>query len=84
MRPQARRAIRTAAGFQRRFVKRINFSNRFRTKTDMAAAVRRTRRHAGTQVDPEFRLGFAETDGGGPCHNPGKAERRQCRFIKAH
>src|ERR1700674_5644140 len=63
-------------------MERINLGGRFRAQADMAAAVRRDRRHARAPIDPEFRIGFAETDRGGPCHDPLQAERRQCCFIK--
>ena len=39
-----------------------------RAKADMDSALWRDRRHAGAQIDPEFGIGFAETDGRGAGH----------------
>src|SRR6185503_21012160 len=63
VRTQARRAVRMAPGAERCGMKRIDIAGCLGTKANVGAALGRDLRHAGTQVDPEFRVGFAEADG---------------------
>ena len=75
VRTQARRTVGAAAGAKRRGVKGIDRIGGSRAKADVHAALRRDRRHAGAQIDPEFGIGLAEADGRGARHQPRQAER---------
>src|SRR5947209_20387836 len=48
----------------------------------MHAALRRHKRHALAQIDPEFRIGLAEADHARPRDQPGEAERGEGCFVK--
>ena len=82
MRAQARRAVGAAAGGKRRRVERVDLAGGFRPQADMRAALRRDRRHAVAQIDPELRIALAEADRRRPRHQARKPERRQRRFIE--
>src|SRR5829696_1136192 len=64
VRTQARRSVRMAAGAERCGMKRIDIADCLGAKADVGAALGRDLRHTGAKVDPEFRVGFAEADGG--------------------
>src|SRR5437660_12820936 len=61
----------------------IDFACRSRAKTDMAAAALLHPRHVLAQIDPELRIGFAETNRRWSRHLPRKPKRRQRHFIEA-
>src|SRR6202158_4538995 len=82
VRAQTRRAVGAASGIRRARMERIDLAGRLCAKTDMDAAIRRDRHHGGTQVDPELRIAFAETDRRRPRDKPRKPERRQRQFVK--
>src|SRR5579872_4477007 len=83
MRTQARRAVGAAARLQRRSMKSVDRAGGFCAKADMATALGRHLRHLTTQVDPEFGIGFSETDGPRPRDQSNQTERRQRGFIEA-
>jgi hypothetical protein len=84
VRTKSGRAIGAASGIERSGVKGINIGRRFRAQTDVDAALRFDRLHAGAKVDPEFGIGFAEADGRRARYEARQAERRQRCFIEAH
>src|SRR3954447_24515559 len=83
MRAQAGGSVGSAAGIQGRRVERVDLAGRSGAKTDVDAAFGSDPRHAGPQIDPEFGIGFAETNRRGPRHKAREPERSQRRLIKA-
>src|ERR1700730_796150 len=61
----------------------IDLGRRLRPQADMGAAFMRYLAHAPTQIDPELRIGLAESDRPRPCHQPRETECGKCCFVEA-
>lgn len=77
MRPQAGGAVGAASRSERRSVEYIDIGDCFGVQAVMYAAFVRDFGHTGTQVDPEFGVGIAETDRRGPGDETRQPERCQ-------
>jgi hypothetical protein len=64
-------------------MERIDKLGRSRAEANMCTAFRRHRGENGAQIDPEFRIGFAEAHGCGPRFYFGDSDRSEHCFIKA-
>src|SRR5207244_3810791 len=62
---------------------RIDVAGRSGAQANVDAAALLDLSHVGAEVDPEFGIGFAETDGGRARHQPRETKRRQRRLIEA-
>ena len=83
LRPQTRRAIADAAGFQRRRMKDIDQIGRTCAKADVTSETVRQCWRIRAQIDPELGIFLAEPDGRGPRFQFQNAERAEYGFVKA-
>jgi|RhiMetdeSRZDD1v2_1073273.scaffolds.fasta_scaffold57993_7 hypothetical protein len=64
-------------------MERIDKLGRSCAEANMRTPFRWHRREIGAQIDPEFRIGFAEAHGCGPRLYFDDSDRSEQRFIKA-